>query len=403
MRILLTDGSGLTARQSATRLAAAGHTVEALSPDPICLCRFTRHVHRIRKVPAYGADPLGWLDVALTTYRTGRFDVLFPTQEQVAVLAAAPDRLAAEGVATAVPPFAALASVQDKVSAFRTMGRLGMPRPESAVGPEGWTRFPAFVKEPIGTASAGVRRVASPKELDKATVAGRPVLVEAAVDGPLAMCQSVFDHGSLVAFHANQRLGEGANGGASHKRSIDLPEARAWLEVLGADLAWHGGLSADVILTEDGPLFIDVNPRLVEPENAWRSGVDLVGALLAVARGSHPESQLHGSVGVATHQLLLAVLGVAQQGEGRRGVARELVAAWRRTGPYAGSVEELTPTAGDCLAAAPLVAAAVATLARPATWSAFTSSTVANYALTAQGWDRIVRELPAGPGTAAGR
>ena len=44
MKILLSDGSGLTARQVAGRLAESGHQVEALSPDGLCLCRFTRHV-----------------------------------------------------------------------------------------------------------------------------------------------------------------------------------------------------------------------------------------------------------------------------------------------------------------------------------------------------------------------
>ena len=37
MFVLLSDGAGLTARQCATLLAAAGHRVEALSPDPLCL------------------------------------------------------------------------------------------------------------------------------------------------------------------------------------------------------------------------------------------------------------------------------------------------------------------------------------------------------------------------------
>jgi predicted ATP-grasp superfamily ATP-dependent carboligase len=44
----------------------------------------------------------------------------------------------------------------------------------------------------------------------------------------------------------------------------------------------------DVILTGDGPLVIDVNPRLVEPINALIAGVDLVGAMLELARGGHP-------------------------------------------------------------------------------------------------------------------
>jgi uncharacterized protein YbjT (DUF2867 family) len=65
MRVLLSDGSGLTARQAATQLAAAGHTVEVLTPDSFALTRFTRHVTRVHKVPAYGPDPLRWLDAAL--------------------------------------------------------------------------------------------------------------------------------------------------------------------------------------------------------------------------------------------------------------------------------------------------------------------------------------------------
>jgi uncharacterized protein YbjT (DUF2867 family) len=81
MRILLSDGTGLTARQSATLLSRAGHQVEALSPDPLCLCRFTRRVRRVHHVPAYGSDPFGWLDAALAVAAHRRIDVLFPTQE----------------------------------------------------------------------------------------------------------------------------------------------------------------------------------------------------------------------------------------------------------------------------------------------------------------------------------
>lgn len=390
MKILLSDGSGLTARQTARRLSLAGHQVEALAPDPLCLCRFTRHVRRIHRVPPYGPDPLGWLDAALAVYQSGHFDLLFPTQEQVAVLAAAPQRLREGRVATAVPPFRALAAVQDKVSAFATLTRLGLPQPPTATEAAGWTQFPAFVKEPIGTASGGVRRVTSAGELAAATAAARPVLVQAAADGPLAMCQSVFDHGSLVAFHACLRTGEGTSGGASHKRSVDLPEARAGLDVLGTELGWHGALSADVIVTGAGPVFIDINPRLVEPENAWRAGVDLTGAMVEIARGVSPARQPGGRAGVATHQLLLAVLGAAQHGQGRRGVARELLAAWRRTGPYAGSAEELTPARHDPAALTPLALAAAATLARPGSWSVFASGSVGDYALTPAGWQQIL-------------
>jgi hypothetical protein len=331
------------------------------------------------------------LDAALAIYESGRFDVLFPTQEQVAVLASVPERLRDGGVVTAVPPFSALAAVQDKVSAFHTLMRLGLPQPRGSTRTEDWTGFPAYVKEPIGTASGGVRRVGSTEELEQASHGGT-MLIQAAVAGPLAMCQSVFNRGSLVAFHANLRTGEGANGGASHKEGVELPEAQTWLEVLGADLGWHGALSADVILTDVGPMFIDINPRLVEPENAWQAGVDLVGAMLDVACGE-PAGQPCGRTGVKTHQLLLAVLGAAQQGSGRRGVAAELLGAYRRSGPYSNSIEELTPAHCDPIALAPLAMASVSALIWPPSWSWFASGSVENYALTADGWEQILAGL----------
>jgi len=393
MRVLLSDGSGLTARQCATRLDSAGHVVEALAPDPLCLSRFTRHVARLHRVPRYGSDPLRWLDAALEVYGSGRFDVLLPTQEQVAVLSWAKHRLDAAAVATVVPPFNALCAVQDKISAWATLRHLGIPQPESSTDEARWDRFPAFVKEPIGTASAGVHRVSDRAGLARAA-AGRRVLVQAAVDGPLAMCQSVFDGGVLVAFHASARTREGAAGSASHKRSVALPEVRRWLETLGRDLAWHGALCVDVIVGDDGPLCIDVNPRLVEPQNAYLSGVDLVGPMIELATGGHPGSQPEGHSGVRTHQLLLAVLGAAQERRGRRAVATELVHAASRTGDYAGSSEELTPLAHDVRAVIPVVVASAATLVAPRTWSWFAGGSVSNYALSEQGWCEIAHTDP---------
>jgi hypothetical protein len=198
-------------------------------------------------------------------------------------------------------------------------------------------------------------------------------------------------HGSLVAFHANRRTGEGADGGASHKTSVTLPEVRSWIEALGADLAWHGALSADVILADHGPSFIDLNPG-----NAWWSGVDLVGAMLDLAAGSHPRSQPESRSGVATHQVLLGVLGAAQFGRGRRGVASELLHAGRRTGGYRDSTEELTPRAHDPKTAAPVVIAATATLVAPSTWSWFSRGSVSSYALTQHAWQQILdsHQLP---------
>jgi hypothetical protein len=209
-------------------------------------------------------------------------------------------------------------------------------------------------------------------------------------DGPLVMTQAVFARGDLVAFHACLRVREGAGGGASHKRSADLPAVREHLEVLGGRLRWHGALSADAILTGDGPRYIDINPRLVEPGNARRAGVDLVTPMLELAAGATPQAQPPGRAGVATHQLLIAVLGAAQQ-TGRRGpVVAELLAAARHRGMYRGSHEELTPLRGDLQAVIPLAMAGVATVIRPASWHWFVAGSVRNYSLAPAGWRQLL-------------
>ncbi len=342
-------------------------------------------------------------------YRAGRFDVLFPTQEQVAVLARCPRRLAEAGVRTAVPSFEALARVQDKVSADATLAALGLPRPAttvvaSAAELAAFGPLPVFVKTPIGTATTGVRWVGTGAELAALAAewgaagafAGGGVLAQRPAAGPLVMAQSVFAHGDLLAWHANLRVREGAAGGASHKRSIALPSVRDHLRRLGDALCWDGALSADAVLTEHGPLFIDINPRLVEPGNAWRAGVDLVTPLLDVALGACSRPQPDGAAGVATHQLLLAVLGAAQRTGSRRAVAAELASAVHHGGAYRDSAEELTPLRGDLRSVVPTAAAVAATVARPAAWRRFCSGAVSAYALTPAAWAQIVghRERP---------
>src|SRR5215471_2605121 len=64
MRILLSEGSGLTSRQVAGRLGSLGHEVEILSSSRICLTRFTRYVRAVHDVPRFGLDPFGWLAAA---------------------------------------------------------------------------------------------------------------------------------------------------------------------------------------------------------------------------------------------------------------------------------------------------------------------------------------------------
>jgi hypothetical protein len=226
-------------------------------------------------------------------------------------------------------------------------------------------------------------------------VGRQPLIAQEQASGRLAMIQALADEGRLIAFHANARIREGAGGGASVKESLHLPDLAAHVERLVRVLRWRGPISFDAILTDSGPLVIDVNPRLVEPMNAWLSGVDLVGAMLDLAFARPLPAQAPGKPGVRTHQFLIAILGAAQSTRSRLAATQEILAAVRRRGDYANSVEELTPIRGDPLAALPVVAAAVLTLAWPPAAKMFERGAVGAYALTPTGWAEIVAAVEA--------
>jgi len=154
--------------------------------------------------------------------------------------------------------------------------------------------------------------------------------------------------------------------------------------VLSSRSARLAAPSADVIVTDSGPLFIDINPRLVEPVNALRSGVDLTAALIQVARCGSVSPQPASTPGARTHQLLLAVLGAAQHGGTRRDVVRTLRQALTRTADYRDSTEELTPAWSI-----PVIAATLATLVSPDAWRDFAGSTRA-YSLTPAAWQELL-------------
>ena len=84
--------------------------------------------------------------------------------------------------------------------------------------------------------------------------------------------QALFDHGRLVAAHTSVQAGQGMGGSAAARLSVDHPRARFWAAAVGEKLAWHGGLTMDYFHQDGEPVFIECNPRTVEPGNAAASG-----------------------------------------------------------------------------------------------------------------------------------
>ena len=95
-RILLSEGSSLSAREAVTALGLAGHRVDLVSSDPMCLARFSRFVSHVHPVPACGGDPDGYLAAVLDVVARRSIDVLMPVHEQAYLFAAATRSIAAD-------------------------------------------------------------------------------------------------------------------------------------------------------------------------------------------------------------------------------------------------------------------------------------------------------------------
>lgn len=295
-----------------------------------------------------------------------------------------------------------------KLEAVQTLRDAGLPQPESAVilsqaaASNCAHLLPGYLKTCIGTASQGVRHVESPVGLEDALASlrkqglldsrkGEKLLLQKEISGSLLMVCGVFARGRLRAWHACVRLHQGPNGSASKKVSLPLPIVGEHLALLGQHLNWHGALSLDAIVSDGKVFYIDVNPRLVEPMNAFLSGVDLVQDLIDISLD--PDLSVfgrpkHGFSDVESHQLVLALLRRAE--EGRILVVIEFFKAVMNFERYGGSEEELTPMKGDWRSIFVVLGLVILLLfGGKGVADRFGSDAVRGYALSGKGWKKI--------------
>jgi predicted ATP-grasp superfamily ATP-dependent carboligase len=401
-KILLSEGSSLSARETITALGLAGHRVELVSAQSLCLGRFSRFVSRVHRAPASGADPDGYLAAVLEIVKNRSIDALLPVQEQAYLFAAARHKLPTD-LGIALSDFASFEEVQSKAGLAELLTRLEVPQPAtsliSSVEEFAMPRpYPYFVKAAFGTASTAVWRIGDEAardalliRLEQQNAFSEGLLVQAAVAGTLERTQAVFDNGRLVACHIYRQVVEGPGGGDVLKVSVVDDQVRAIVGRIGAALGWHGALSFDYIreATSGTPYFIDANPRLVEPMNAWLSGVDLPGALLRISLGESPPLQPEGRAGMLTRLGLMGLMDSARRRNRRRDVLNEMILLASSSGRYRGTREELVPLWTDPYCIVPLAAVVARLLRAPRAAARLSASTVAAYSLTPQAIHRL--------------
>jgi predicted ATP-grasp superfamily ATP-dependent carboligase len=401
-RILLSEGSSLSARQAITTLGLRGYELEICDPDPFCIGRFSRFVRRFHRCPALGKDPKAYLRFIVNLISARRFDVLLPMHEQGFLFARAQEQIA-PFVHIALPSFENYETALNKSNFSRLLSELDLQQPRTTFARTvqellELRHFPLVLKSSIGTASRGVLMVENFAELTRAAAELEHsqafddlVLVQQKVSGPLERAQAVFSRGSLIGIHGYRQAVVGAGGGDAVKESVSRPEVRAHLAQIGRRLAWNGALSVDYILQDGTPLYIDCNPRLVEPVNALLSGVDLADLLVRISLGESPVPAANGHEGIRTHMAILALLGCSIRSGSRREVLRECRRLMLGCDPYTNSREELTPISLDRLSLVPLAIVAMVLLGSPKAARGMSVDTARSHQLNPQSV-RIIRE-----------
>jgi hypothetical protein len=391
LRVLLSEGSSLTSREIITALGPAGHELDVMDPDPLCLARFSRWVRRIVRCPAVGRDPRGYMDAVSAQLRRRRYDVLLPTHEQAYLFGILRHQLPPE-VGLAVSDAPAFARVQSKVAFAQLLEDLGLPQPahqrvEHARELESWS-YPYLLKAAHSTAGQGVRLVRDDRERAQALAALWPapagLLVQAPASGTYGQVQALLQRGRLIAAHTCVATATGMGGSAAGRIGVDHAQARADVARIGEALAWHGGLTLDYFWCEQtGPLYLECNPRTVEPGNAVASGVPLPELQLRLSLGEMFDGPpVIGRPGVRTHSLMAICLGAADRSARRGPVVARLAAALAGRGPYRSSREILTPVRSDPVSVLPLGFVLARLLARPAAASRIASHAVGAYSLS---------------------
>jgi len=398
LRILLTEGSSLSARQTVSALGPLKHQIDVLDANPLfCIARHSRFVRRCIRVPSFGRDPWGYYDALKEQLQRTRYDVLFPTHDQVYLLSGKQQELK-QWTNLAVPPFESIQQVQSKAWFVETLRTLTLPHPPtcdlSNINDAYGGEYPCYVKLPYSTAGQGVWKVNNEQErntivkklqgLESVTYANNALLQQPA-PGTLSVVQSVFHHGELMAWHCYQARQLGVGGSASAKVGVHHPQVKEHIQKLGRHLHWHGALMLDYLFDEKhGPSYIDCNPRIGETYNATLSGTPLCELMLRISLDQPCQPLPDSKSGVQTHSVMMQMLGAMLKQPSRQDLVQELHSACFRKGIYADSEDEITPYSLDARSLIPAAFVAAQLLAKPSRAQRITSNTVQNYSLDAQ-------------------
>lgn len=395
-KILLTEGSSLTSRETLTALRNCGYKIDILSSVRFPMSAFSRWRHRIIRTVNINQEPHVWLEHVAALVEKEKYAAVLPTHEEAWLIAEGRGLLPPD-FPVAVASAKAFARTQSKLSFAELLDELGIPQPAWRPVVEGHDitlPFPLWVKAAYGTAGRSVQKVQNKAGLTEAVnwfsaLEHNCLMVQENIKGQYGQVQAIFDQGRMVAVHTTVQTGTGVGNSAAARKSVDFPQTRLHMQRIGEHLHWHGPITIDFIHTNGNPLYIECNPRMIEPGNAEVVGVNFPDLLVNLAQGKPlGESLRIGMENIHTHSLQALLLGAAEQ----YGTRRELLHTMCHYGFQKDNTEVLTPILRDLPSIIPFVVVLAALLFSPRNVSKIAAATVNSYSVLPETIRRIYSE-----------
>jgi carbamoyl-phosphate synthase large subunit len=223
--------------------------------------------------------------------RRRRVQYVFPIiDEELPVWAAHAETFARTGVCVFTNPVACVELANDKrrTAAHSAAHALAHPRTMDGaealeLGPEA---YPLFAKPAGGRGSIGAARLPDPESLRRHLGAHPEDIVQTCLDGrEFTVDVLTTRDGGIVAIVPKERL-EVKSGMATKSATRTAPDVVAFTERVVAAFGVRGIANVQVMLTRDGPVLIEVNPKFATSlPLTVAAGVNLPVLLIAIARG----------------------------------------------------------------------------------------------------------------------
>jgi len=361
VKVLVTSARAPHALAFIRSLGERGYEVVAGDSTRLSMGLYSKYVSKRFLYPSVTEKPAAFLRALEDELAREKYDLLFPTFEEIFLIARHRERLAPL-THMIVPSYEELMAVHNKASLARLCAQHGIPTPDT-VQPASVEEieklapglaYPVVIKLVEGNNSLGLSYAADAAELVaryrklvgffKLQPPYLP-LVQRRIDGEMIYTLFLADHGEVVAqlIYRPLRMFPESGGTAFHREAIRHPAVEEVSAKFVRALHWHGFIGFDFIIDGAGrPQLIDVNPR---PNPAYNTGlaagIDFTGAFLDLLDGRQPAPQLAARAGTRSLMFFVEVLWFVFSQMPGKDYVRRMKNTWKWTlnrGEFVGDV-----------------------------------------------------------------